>query len=77
MSLPLLLEREDPVDVSAVETLPDNWRRSIMQYLNNPSSNHDRKTRVHATNYVMHQNELYRKSEDGLLLLCLGQEEVA
>ena len=46
-----------------------------MQYLDNPSGKHDRKTMVHATNYVIYQNELYRKGEDGLLLLCLGPRE--
>ncbi|XP_070669004.1 uncharacterized protein [Malus domestica] len=77
MSLPSLLEQKDPVDVCAVETLPNDWRRPIMQYLDNPRGQHDRKTKVHATNYVLYQNELYRKGEDGLLLLCLGPQETA
>ncbi|KAM1195017.1 hypothetical protein ACFX2J_021569 [Malus domestica] len=77
MSLPSLLEREDLVDVCAVETLPNDWRRPIMQYLNNPRGKHDRKTKVHATNYVSYQNELYQKGKDGLLLLCLGPQEAA
>ncbi|XP_050125678.1 uncharacterized protein LOC126602896 [Malus sylvestris] len=77
MSLPLLLEREDPVDVCAVEMLPNDWRMPIMQYLDDPRGKHDRKTRVHATNYVSYQNELYRKGEDELLLLCLGPQEAA
>ncbi|KAM1596851.1 hypothetical protein ACFX1Z_031812 [Malus domestica] len=77
MSLPSLLDRQDPIDVYAVEAIPDDWRKPIMQYLDNPNGKHDRKTRVHATNYVMYQNELYRKGEDGLLLLCLGPQESA
>ncbi|KAM1570320.1 hypothetical protein ACFX10_035336 [Malus domestica] len=36
MSLPSLLEHEDPVDVCTVETLLNDWRRPIMQYLDNP-----------------------------------------
>ncbi|KAM1873091.1 hypothetical protein ACFX13_006975 [Malus domestica] len=48
-----------------------------MQYLDNPRGKHDRKIRVYATNYVSYQNELYRKGEDGLLLLCLGPQEAA
>ncbi|KAM0971015.1 hypothetical protein ACFX2A_019307 [Malus domestica] len=75
MSLPSLLEREDPAEVCVVETLPSDLRRSIMQYLDNPKGKHDRKTKVHATNYVSYHNELYRKGEDGLLLLCLGPQE--
>ncbi|XP_070668799.1 uncharacterized protein [Malus domestica] len=77
MSLPSLLDRDDPVDVCVVEAVPDDWRKPIMQYLDNLNGKHDRKTRVHATNYVMYQNELYRKGEDGLLLLCLGPQESA
>ncbi|XP_070668767.1 uncharacterized protein [Malus domestica] len=77
MSLPSLLDRQDSIEVCAVEAIPDDWRKPIMQYLDNPNGKHSRKTRVHATNYVMYQNELYRKGEDGLLLLCLGPQEGA
>ena len=75
MSLSSLLEREESLVICAVEALPDDWRRPLMQYLDNPNGKHDRKTRVHATNYVIYQNGLYRKGEDGLLLLCLGPRE--
>ncbi|KAM2597296.1 hypothetical protein TB2_041632 [Malus domestica] len=77
MSLPSLLDRQDTVEVCTVEATPDDWRKPIMQYLDNPNEKHSRKTRVHATNYVTYQNELYRKGEDGLLLLCLGPQEGA
>ncbi|KAM2060675.1 hypothetical protein ACFX1T_045838 [Malus domestica] len=77
MYLPSLLDRQDPIDVCVIEVIPDDWRRPIMRYLDNPNGKHDRKTRVHATNYVVYQNELYQKGEDGLLLLCLSPQEVA
>ncbi|KAM1758774.1 hypothetical protein ACFX11_007867 [Malus domestica] len=77
MSLPSLLDRQDTIEVCTVEATPDDWRKPIMQYLDNPNGKHSRKTRVHATNYVTYQNELYRKGEDGLLLLCLGPQEGA
>ncbi|XP_070678096.1 uncharacterized protein [Malus domestica] len=77
MSLPSLLDRQDSVEVCTTEVIPDDWRAPIMQYLGNPNGKHNRRTRVHATNYVMYQNELYRKGEDGLLLLCLGPQESA
>ena len=35
-----------------------------MQYLDNPSDKHDRRTRVYASNYVLYRNELYQKGED-------------
>nr|XP_017191186.2 uncharacterized protein LOC108174578 [Malus domestica] len=69
--------QEDLVDVCAVEPLPNDWKRPIMQGLDNPIDKHDRKTKVHATNYISYQNELYRKGEDGLLLLCLDLPEAA
>ncbi|XP_070677860.1 uncharacterized protein [Malus domestica] len=77
MSLPSLLDRQDTIEVCTVGTTPDDWRKPIMQYLDNPNGKHSRKTRVHATNYVTYQNELYRKGEDGLLLLCLSPQEGA
>ncbi|XP_070677779.1 uncharacterized protein [Malus domestica] len=77
MSLPLLLDRQDTIEVCTVGTTPDDWRKPIMQYLDNSNGKHSRKTRGHATNYVTYQNELYRKGKDGLLLLCLSPQEGA
>ncbi|KAM1184237.1 hypothetical protein ACFX15_013225 [Malus domestica] len=77
MSLPSLLDRQDSIEICAAEAIPDDWRKPIMQYLDNPNGTHSRRTRVHAMNYVTYQNELYRKGEDGLLLLCLGPQESA
>ncbi|KAM2386308.1 hypothetical protein ACFX1X_038800 [Malus domestica] len=77
MFLPSLLDQQDLIDVCEIEVIPDDLRKPIMQYLDNPNGKHSRKTRVHATNYVTYQNKLYRKGEDGLLLLCLGPQESA
>ncbi|KAM1746426.1 hypothetical protein ACFX11_013057 [Malus domestica] len=77
MSLPSLLERNDPIEVCAIEAMPDDWRKSIIRYFDNPNGKHDHKTRVYAANYVTYQNELYRKGEDSLLLLCLGLQKAA
>ncbi|KAM1440986.1 hypothetical protein ACFXTO_009160 [Malus domestica] len=76
MSLHSLLDRQDLIDVCAIEGIPDDWRGPIMRYLDNPNGKHDRKTRVHATNYVTYQNELYRKGEDGLLLFFSAPKRV-
>ncbi|XP_070668012.1 uncharacterized protein [Malus domestica] len=75
MSLPSLLDRQDPIEVCVIEVIPDDWRKPIMQYFDNLNGKHSRKTRVHATNYVTYQNELYRNGDDDLLLLCLGPQE--
>ncbi|XP_070672451.1 uncharacterized protein [Malus domestica] len=77
MSLPSLLDRQDSIEICTAEVIPDDWRTPIMQYLDNPNGKHSRRARVHATNYVTYQNKLYRKGEDGLLLLCLGPQESA
>ncbi|KAM1990197.1 hypothetical protein ACFX15_031479 [Malus domestica] len=77
MFLPSLLDQQDLIDVCAIKVIPDDWRRPIIRYLDNPNGKHDHKIRVHTTNYVVYQNELYRKCEDGLLLLCLVPQEVA
>ncbi|KAM1157357.1 hypothetical protein ACFX2B_027738 [Malus domestica] len=75
ISLPSLLEQKNTIKVCAVEALPDDWRRTIMRYIDNPNEKHDRRTRVHATNYVLYQNEMYRKGKDWLLLMYLGPQE--
>jgi hypothetical protein len=47
----------------------------MIEYLENPSSSVDRKTRRQALKYVMLDGELYRRTIDGLLLKCLGSEQ--
>lgn len=75
MFFPSLLKWEIHIDICMVEVLPDDWRKPIIQYLDNPYGKHDHKMKVHTTNYVVYQNELYRKGKDGLLLLYLGPDE--
>jgi ribonuclease HI len=53
----------------------DDWRKEIVDYLENPSRKVYRKLRYKAIKFVLLDGRLYYKSLDGVLLQCLGQEE--
>jgi hypothetical protein len=53
-----------------------DWRKEIADYLENPSRKVSRKLRYKAIKFVLLDEHLYYKSMDGVLLQCLGQEEV-
>jgi hypothetical protein len=67
-----------PIDVYAFGTdlAEDDWRKEIADYLENPSRKVSRKLRYKAIKFVLLDGRLYYKSMDGVLLQCLGQEEV-
>nr|KYP72862.1 Transposon Ty3-G Gag-Pol polyprotein [Cajanus cajan] len=52
-----------------------DWRRELIEYLQNPNSKVERKTKLQALNYVLLNNELYKKGFDGVLFKCLGNHE--
>jgi ribonuclease HI len=54
----------------------DDWRTEIVDYLENPSRKVSRKLRYKAVKFVLLDRRLFYKSLDGVLLQCLGQEEV-
>jgi ribonuclease HI len=53
----------------------DDWRKEIVDYLENPSRKVSRKLMYKAIKLVLLDGRLYYKSLDGVLLQCLGQEE--
>jgi hypothetical protein len=53
----------------------DDWRKEIVDYLENPSRKVSRKLRYKAIKFVLLDGHLFDKSLDGVLLQCLGQEE--
>jgi hypothetical protein len=53
----------------------DDWRKEIVDYLENPSRKVSRKLRYKAIKFVLLDERLYYKSMDGVFLQCLGQEE--
>ncbi|CAN6678906.1 unnamed protein product [Malus baccata var. baccata] len=74
-NLPSIVDRGFSLDVMALETEMEDWRTPIIQHLKNPSSPISKKNRQQATKYVLWTKSLLRKTPDGLLLKCLGQEE--
>ncbi|CAN6698561.1 unnamed protein product [Malus baccata var. baccata] len=74
-NLPSVLDRGFSLDVMVLETEVEDWRTPIIQYLKDPSLPTSKKNRQQATKYVLWTKNLLRKTPDGLLLKCLGQEE--
>jgi hypothetical protein len=57
-------------------TDPDDWRTPLVYYLENLGHIADRKVQRQALKYVMPNNTLYRQTIDGLLLKCLGSDQL-
>ncbi|CAN6695530.1 unnamed protein product [Malus baccata var. baccata] len=74
-NLPSILDRGFSLDVMVLETKMEDWRSPIIHHLKDPSSPTSKKNRQQATKYVLWAKNLLRKTPDGLLLKCLGQEE--
>ncbi|CAN6568039.1 unnamed protein product [Malus baccata var. baccata] len=74
-NLPSILERGFSLDIMVLETEIEDWRSPIIHHLKDPSSPTSKKNRQQATKYVLWAKNLLRKTLDGLLLKCLGQEE--
>ena len=62
-------------EILSSETLANDWRVEIADYLKNPSQKVTRKLRYKSTKYVLLDNQLYYKTVDGVLLKCLSQKE--
>ena len=61
--------------VMTLELPADDWRKEIVEYLENPSKKVSRRIRFQATKYVLLEGELYYRTIDGVLLRCLDKEE--
>lgn len=53
-----------------------DWRKPIIEYLENLVGSTDRKTKYRALSYVWSRNEFLKKTPEGLLLKCQGDTEV-
>jgi hypothetical protein len=51
-----------------------DWRAPLVKYMQNPGDVVDRKIRRQALKYTMMDDELYRWTNEGLLLRCLDEE---
>ncbi|WJX40324.1 hypothetical protein P8452_27811 [Trifolium repens] len=66
----------DEFEIFAIDNLSDgDWRKPIVEYLRNPTGNVDRKKKYRALSYVIFENDLFKKTSEGILLKCLSEAE--
>ncbi|KAK2395721.1 hypothetical protein QL285_057430 [Trifolium repens] len=72
-------EIENPLEnfqIFAIDNLLDSdWRKPIVDYLKNPTGNVDRKVKYRALSYIIFENDLFKKTSEGVLLKCLNEAE--
>lgn len=60
----------------AIDNLTDtDWRKPIVDYLENPIISAERKIRYHALSYTLMENKLFNKTPEGIMLKCLSESE--
>jgi ribonuclease HI len=78
-SLPSVHDRGWPMEVStATMSKPSidlDWRKPLIQYLENPNQNTDKRTRFRALNFFLRNKELRRRGEDGVDFMCVFGRE--
>ncbi|XP_068338927.1 uncharacterized protein [Pyrus communis] len=70
-----IFDRRFSLDVMTEEPKIEDWRSIIIQYLEDPFFPTSKNNRQQAAKYVLWEKNLLRKTPDGLLLKCLGQDE--
>jgi len=66
----------DLVEILVINNLTDiDWRKPIVNYLENPNGTACRKIMYRVLSYVIVGNELFKKTPEGVLLKCLGETE--
>ena len=67
---------KESIGVFTIDNLPNtDWRKPIVEFLQNPTGSTDRKIKYKALSYVIMGNELFKKSHDGILLKYLSDNE--
>jgi hypothetical protein len=74
--------REDRIHTNASESAnivglhKEDWRQPLIRYLQKPDYATNRRIRRQALKYTVIDDELYRRTMDGLLLKCLNDDQV-
>ena len=55
----------------------NDWRKPLIDYLQDPSSSVDKKIRRWALKFILDDGELYRRTADDLLLKCSGPDQAS
>ena len=53
----------------------EDWRTPLLRYLRDSSAKIEKSVRRSAFKYVLHNNELYRRTVEDLLLKCLASDQ--
>nr|KYP68997.1 Transposon Ty3-I Gag-Pol polyprotein [Cajanus cajan] len=59
------------IDTSTIQ----DWRKELIEYLQSPYSQAERKVKYRALNYVILNDELFKRGFDRVLFKCLGNHE--
>ncbi|XP_050889067.1 uncharacterized protein LOC127094253 [Lathyrus oleraceus] len=51
----------------------NDWHKPLVDYLRNPVGSTDRKIKYRALSYILVNDELFKKTVEGVLLKCLGE----
>ena len=71
---PEKLPNQPDVTSSNVRANLEDWRTPLLRYLCDPSAKIDKGVRRSTFKYVLHNDELYRRIPEDLLLKCLGSD---
>jgi hypothetical protein len=52
-----------------------DWRAPLLVYLRDPSAKVDKSVRQSAFKYMLHNDKLYRRTTEDVLLKCLGSDQ--
>ncbi|XP_028127172.1 uncharacterized protein LOC114323718 [Camellia sinensis] len=59
------------LSILTLEVLEDNWRSPLIKYLSDPEAKVNRRIKYQAMNYVIMGDDLFRRNQDRLSLLCI------
>src|ERR1044072_6122043 len=63
-------------EILAIDNGQDSdWRKPLVDYLRSPTGSTDHKIKYCALSFVLIENELFKKTVEGVLLKCLGESE--
>jgi ribonuclease HI len=71
----MVMQGEHDESVGDTLVMEEDWRLRLISYIKNPSGTRNRKVRRQALKYTIVDEKLFRRTVEGLLLRCLGDEE--
>jgi hypothetical protein len=56
-------------------TIRTDWRLPLLECIRDPGNTTDKKVKQQVLKYMLLDDDLYRRTIDGMLLKCLGEEQ--